>query len=426
VSLAKKAGRFYKKHLEGVSARSLKSMDDVTDLPFTFPLDIQKNSHEFLCVSQDEISRIVTLETSGTTALPKRIFFTDSDIEETIHFFGLVLSQLMQSGETALVLLPGDTPAGAGDLLKTAVGQIGGKAIVPGIIRDFNQTNLLIHTHTHTPLVIIGMPVQVLALCEWFRQKKTVPDFVRHVILTSDYASPAVKYRIKQVLNCRVFDHYGMTESGFGGGIDCSAHRGYHLRETALFFEIIDPGTDRPLPKGHWGEVTLTTLGRVGMPLIRYRTGDMSRLLREPCACGSPFQRMDYIRNRYSQTIPLPGGHRFGMPDLDDMFFTIPGVADFDALLVSRQGRLYLDVILKGFDTSLIPEIDIQRLLPLSPVLEKAVEQKVIQFGSIHLKRFQSVDTYTGKRRINVQAGPGKRPAEPVQAAGFFPPDPPI
>ncbi|MFH2094035.1 MAG: DVU_1553 family AMP-dependent CoA ligase [Pseudomonadota bacterium] len=398
VAQAKKNSGFYKQHLKKICVENISGFDEFTALPFTFAHHIQESSHDFLCVSQDEISRIVTIETSGTTAFPKRMFFTDADLEQTIEFFSFVLSQMLNPGETALILLPGNTPASAGDLLKTAMDRIGVNGIVSGIITDFCHT---INTmNALRPSLIIGLPVQVLALCQLSEKNNHIPDCVRDVILTSDYVSPFVKSRIRQILNCRVFDHYGMTETGFGGGIDCVEHKGYHLRETELFFEIIDPDTGRPARKGQWGEIVVTTLGRQGMPLIRYRTGDISRFLRDPCPCGSPFQRMDYIKNRYMHTIALPSGERFGMPDLDDMFFSIPGVVDFDAVLTQKQGIMNVQIVLKAFDLSMIHDIDINAVLPISPIMENAVKAKDICFEFLPMETFKIKDTYTGKRRI--------------------------
>ena len=79
---------------------------------------------------------------------------------------------------------------------------------------------------------------------------------------------------------CRVYNHYGTTEMGLGGGVQCSARRGYHFREADLFVEIVEPRSGEPVPEGVTGEIVFTTLTRTGMPLIRYRTGDLSRFLR--------------------------------------------------------------------------------------------------------------------------------------------------
>ena len=85
---------------------------------------------------------------------------------------------------------------------------------------------------------------------------------------------------------------------GLGAAVDCRALAGYHIREADLFFEIIDPDNGSPLPDGETGEVFFSTLTRKGMPLVRYRTGDLSRFLPEPCPCGTILKRLEWVRGR--------------------------------------------------------------------------------------------------------------------------------
>ena len=99
-----------------------------------------------------------------------------------------------------------------------------------------------------------------------------------------------------------------MTEMGLGGGVQCSARQGYHLREADLYFEIVDPHSGEPLPEGELGEVVFTTLTREGMPLIRYRTGDLSRFLPGQCPCGTLLRSMESIRQRVAGNLELAGG----------------------------------------------------------------------------------------------------------------------
>ena len=92
--------------------------------------------------------------------------------------------------------------------------------------------------------------------------------------------------------------HYGMTETGLGGAVSCSSHAGYHIREADLYFEIIDPETGQRQPDGKRGEIVFTTLNRRGMPLIRYRSGDISQILVQKCPCGSIIRRFGNIEDR--------------------------------------------------------------------------------------------------------------------------------
>ena len=164
-------------------------------------------------------------------------------------------------------------------------------------------------------------------------------------MLSTDHVSTAIRHAIEAAFGCTVYNHYGMTEMGLGGGVECEARRGYHLREADLYFEIIDPATGRVLPDGECGEVAFTTLTRRGMPLIRYRTGDVSRFLTGPCPCGAHLKTLERITHR------LDGRHRIGenyltMADLDEAIFPIAGVLNFAATLARDHGRdsLHLDI----------------------------------------------------------------------------------
>ena len=89
---------------------------------------------------------------------------------------------------------------------------------------------------------------------------------------------------MSSAFSCPVFTHYGMTEMGYGGGVECAALNGYHMREEDLYTEIIDPITRKNVPEGNYGEVVFTTFRREVMPLIRYRTGDIAGFLPKNCS----------------------------------------------------------------------------------------------------------------------------------------------
>jgi phenylacetate-coenzyme A ligase PaaK-like adenylate-forming protein len=126
-----------------------------------------------------------------------------------------------------------------------------------------------------------------------------------------------------------VFGHYGMTETGLGGGVECEAMEGYHLREADLLFEIVHPVSGEPITDGSRGEVVCTTLTREAMPLVRYRTGDLAAWLPEPCPCSSALQRMGRVAGRLAGETALDGSSRLGLPALDETLFAVPGVTNF-------------------------------------------------------------------------------------------------
>jgi phenylacetate-coenzyme A ligase PaaK-like adenylate-forming protein len=112
-----------------------------------------------------------------------------------------------------------------------------------------------------------------------------------------------------------------MTEMGFGGGVECEARSGCHLREADLHFEIVDPRSGTPVPEGTSGEIVFTTLMRRAMPLIRYRTGDVGRMIPEPCGCGTVLKTLEKVRVRMSSVRRLRSGGLLSMADLDEVLF---------------------------------------------------------------------------------------------------------
>ena len=322
---------FYKAHLAGFDSRALCGIEDLHRLPFTIQEDIKENPLRFLCVSQSEISRIVTLYTSGTTGESKRIYFTREDQELTVDFFRVGMSTLVDSGAQVLILLPGERPGSVGDLLSIGLGRLGVRGVVYGPVRDYAHA---LETMEREQIdALVGIPVQVLALARYSRGK--APP--RSTLLSTDHVPLAITEEVKRIWGCEVYTHYGMTEMGYGGGVECQARYGYHMREADLLFEIVDPKTGIPLEEGESGEVVFTTLTRRGMPLIRYRTGDLSRFLPEPCPCGTVLKRMAPIKGRIFNQLELEPGIMLTMTDLDEALFPIRDLIDFSAEL-SREG----------------------------------------------------------------------------------------
>jgi hypothetical protein len=120
---------------------------------------------------------------------------------------------------------------------------------------------------------------------------------------------------------------------GLGGGLECAAHNGYHLREADLYLEIIDPVSAHPLPDGEYGEVVVTTLTRLGMPLIRYRTGDISRFIPGQCLCGSVLRRLERVQSRTTGRVHIGIDAWLTIAELDEVLFPVPGIINFSSMI---------------------------------------------------------------------------------------------
>lgn len=335
---------FYRKRMGGLADTFPARLDDLARFPFTTAEDIQQEGLQFLCVSQNEINRVVTLDSSGTTGQPKRIHFTPADQELTIDFFHQGMSTLVDPGDRVMILLPGERAGSAGDLLATALTRLGAHPIPHGVVHSIDETLSAMMRESVNSLV--GIPVQVLALAR--RAGKRLR--LKSALLSTDYVPRAITRELKRLWGCDVFEHYGMTEMGLGGGVDCAAHAGYHLREADLYFEIIDPVTGSVLPEGEGGEVVVTTLTRQGMPLIRYRTGDFSRFIPGRCPCGTMLRRMERVSMRRDGRIIAHNDLSFTLADLDEALFANEKVVDFTAAIDKTRGaaRLVITVTILG------------------------------------------------------------------------------
>jgi phenylacetate-coenzyme A ligase PaaK-like adenylate-forming protein len=277
---------------------------------------------------------VVTLDSSGTTGQPKRIYFTGDDQALTVDFFRVGMSTFTDPGDRVLILLPGETPGSVGDLLAIGLAQLGAIPIKHGPVRQAAVTLEVMRCERIN--VMVGVPTHVLALA---RQPVESKLKLKSVLLSTDHVPNAIRRAIENAWACTVYNHYGMTEMGLGGGVECEARRGYHLREADMLFEVVDPGTGKVLPDGEYGEVVFSTLTRRGMPLIRYRSGDISRFIPGKCPCGTSLRTLECITHRLGG--PLPG---VTMADLDEALFAVAGVLNFSAALSREQGQDILQI----------------------------------------------------------------------------------
>ncbi len=341
---AMKNSMFYRVRLAGWKENAIRRPRDMADLPFTTEADLKNGPLHFLCVSHTEIDRCVTLQTSGTSGPPKRVFFTGEDLERTMDFFHHGMSTCCGPGDRVMILFPGDRPNTAGDLLSRTLPRLKASAILIPPFTDPMSALDIIRKEKITCLV--GLPVPVLALTRFGGKKNNLRGQIHSVLLTADHIAEALARAVEKGLGCQVFGHYGMTEMGWGGGVECTARNGYHMREADLYIEIVDPDTGMILPDGETGEIVVTTLTRTGMPLIRYRTGDISRFHRSPCPCGTVLKRLDQISCRKNGLVRLKSGVTMTISMLDEALFDLENILDFQAELTQTNQEENLTIAL--------------------------------------------------------------------------------
>ena len=292
----------------------LEALADLRKLPFTTAADLSAQPGKFLLTSQSEVSRIISGATSGTTGTAKRVFYTEADTEHTVGFFAAGISEMLSPGEKCLIAFPFSGPFGLGDLIARAVERLGAVPIKAG----FGQTwgGLLDLVGKTQPETYIGFPVPLLSLSRMYG--KMFP--VKRALVSGDACPEGVMEELENALGGRLYPHYGSRECGLGGAVTCPAFDGMHLRENHIIPEIIDE-QGNVLPDGKYGELVITTIGAEAMPLIRYRTGDFTRLL-PPCPCGGVTRRIDTVSRREGI---------LSIEELDGILFHIPELVDYRA-----------------------------------------------------------------------------------------------
>lgn len=301
----------------------LNSLTELQNLPFTTANDLSACPGKFLLTSQSEISRVISGATSGTTGPAKRVFYTKKDTEQTIGLFTAGISEMLSSGEKCFIAFPFTGPFGLGDLIAQAVERLGGVPIRAG----FGQTwgEMLALLEETQPETYIGFPVTLLSLIRLYGENFPI----QRALVSGDACPSGVMEELEKALGTKLYPHYGSRECGLGGAVTCPAFEGMHLRENHIIPEIIN-AQGNVLPDGEYGELVLTTIGADAMPLIRYRTGDFTRIL-PPCRCGGVTRRLDTVSRREGA---------LSMEDLDSRLFQIQGLVDYRA---SFDGRLMIE-----------------------------------------------------------------------------------
>ena len=301
----------------------LDSLKQLEKLPFTTPAMLGEHPGAYLLTSQSEVSRVISGATSGTTGKAKRVFYTERDTEHTIGFFAAGIGEMLSPGEKTFIAFPFTGPFGLGDLIAKAVERLGGIPIRAGFGQSWAELSALVEATQ--PETYIGFPVLLLGLNRMYGG--ALP--IRRALVSGDACPKGVMDALERALGSKLYPHYGSRECGLGGAVTCPAFEGMHLRENHILPEIVDED-GRVLPEGEYGELVITTIGMEAMPLIRYRTGDFTRIL-PPCPCGGVTRRIDTVSRREGE---------ISMERLDSALFSVETLVDYRAVF---DGTLHID-----------------------------------------------------------------------------------
>lgn len=307
-------------------------------LPYTKPEDLALNSEKFLAISQDEIEGLISVNTSGTsssnstTIMTKRIYCSHEDITSTRDFFFYGMQNVLKEKENKIaVLMSGEREGSVGDLMKKAMDMLGVDCKIFGFSEEYQE--VINKLEKYQPTCLIGIPSNILKLSYCAKNTKFKKS-VKSILLSGDTANKNLQKKIEENLNCEVFLHYGMTEFGLGGAVECSQHKGMHIRSLDILIEIIDEKREQ-IEEGY-GEIVITSLTREAMPLIRYRTGDIGRLIYGKCECNSLLPRLE-ILGRKQESFILGKNQEVYLYEIQDIIYKNLAISKLELSIFSDR-----------------------------------------------------------------------------------------
>jgi phenylacetate-CoA ligase len=351
---------------------SVRGLADLARLPFTVKTDLRDTYPFGLFASpMEEIVRLHA--SSGTTGKPIVVAYTEADLR--------VWTEVMVRTFAACGLHRGDVVQNAygyglftGGLGAHYGAEALGATVIP--ISGGNTERQLMVLQDFGVTAICCTPSYFLHLLE--RAKEMAIDFsrLRVGVFGAEPWSEAMRRRIEADSGIRAHDIYGLSEIvGPGVGIECSAQDGLHVFEDHFYPEIIDPVSGEILPDGAEGELVLTTLSKQAMPMIRYRTRDITALIAEPCACGRTIRRMRRIGRRSDDMFIIRGVNVFPS-QVETALLQVDGtLPHYHIVLTREQGLDQMEV--KVEVTADVFSDKIRALEGLQRKLEAAVEHVV-------------------------------------------------
>jgi len=358
VQHAYQGSKDYRKKMDeaGVRPEDIQSLADLQKLPFTTAKDLQDGyPFPLLAVPLKDVVRIHA--SSGTTGKRKVLCYTKKDIDDWTHFFArcFEMAELNPEDRVQIAVGYGVWTAGAG--FQAACERFGALALPVGPGNLDLQCQFLIDFQS---TVICCTASMGLLLAEEVN-RRGIKDKIslKKMIFGSERSSDAMRKRIQELLGLEhMFDIPGMTELyGPGTGLECVCHNGIHYWADYYIIEIIDPETLEPVPEGETGEMVVTTLRKEAVPLIRYRTRDLTRLLSGDCPCGCIMPRHDRILGRSDDMIIFRGVNIYPA-QIDHILSEIKGLGSEYQIILERKndGRDYMLIKVEraeGIDSSL-------------------------------------------------------------------------
>jgi phenylacetate-CoA ligase len=337
VKLAYERVPFYRQRLDdaGVRPAQITSLQDLARIPFTVKTDL-RDYYPFGLFAAPLKDIVRFHSSSGTTGKPIVVGYTRTDMDNWTDCCARVAAAAGVTADDITQISFGYGMFTGGFGIHAGVERIG-SAVVP--ISSGNSERQLMFMQDFGTTVLVATPSYVLHLTEVMREMGLRRDDLRLRVglFGGEGHTPEMRALIEERLGIIDTQNYGLTEiCGPGVSYECLENCGMHINEDHFYPEIINPETGAVLPEGAEGELVLTTLTKEGIPMLRYRTKDITRLTTEPCRCGRTNVRMDLVRGRSDDMMVIRGVNVFPS-QIESVLMTIRGIGPHYQIIVTTE-----------------------------------------------------------------------------------------
>ncbi|MDY5627069.1 MAG: phenylacetate--CoA ligase [Clostridia bacterium] len=387
----------YRKKMDeiGLKPEDIKSVDDLTKLPFTVKQDLRDNyPYGLFAVNMDDIVRIHA--SSGTTGKQTVVGYTQNDLDMWADMVARVFTAAGADKKSIFQIAYGYGLFTGGLGAHYGAEKIGAAVVPISVGNTSRQVRTLVDFGvTH----IACTPSYVIYLAETLKEMgiKKEELKLKYGIFGAEPWSDEMRKKIEDELGITAIDIYGLSEIvGPGVSFSCEENNGLHINEDNFIPEIINPETGEPMPEGELGELVFTTITKEGLPLIRYRTRDICSLSYEKCACGRTLARMSKPCGRSDDMLIIRGVNVFPS-QIESVLLEMGNTSPHYLLIVDRKGALdTLEIQVELSEESFASD-EIKYVENLGAEIKKQVESTLGIAAKITLVEPKSIERSAGK-----------------------------
>jgi len=367
---------FYRRKLreEGIHPRDIKTPGDLTDVPFTTKEDLRRHYPlGMLAVPREKAVRAHA--SSGTTGKPVIVPYTRKDLRNWSELMARVLTSCGFSSRDTVQLIYNYAFFTGGLGFHYGAERVGAMVIPSGV---GNTAKQLMVMEDLGVTAFSSTPSYALYLAEYAEKEGlNLEGFeVERGVFGAEPWSEGMRAKIERAYGIEAYDNYGLSElCGPGVGSECEEKRGMHIWEDHFLMEVIDSQSGEPVKEGEKGELVFTTLTKEGMPLLRYRSGDISRLLGSGCPCGRSHSMVERITGRSDDMLIVRGINVFPS-QIEEVLLSYPQIGEHYQIVVDRE--TYLDQLRVEVEaTGKVFGGEAQPLLTLAQQIERKLKDSL-------------------------------------------------